>query len=133
MQATDAPDQKSKRRHGPLPRPAYQLRRNKISVFLTDEEYKEIRSRAARRNPAAYLRAVVLSHMPAQVPSINIQAYQELARSAANLNQIAHNLNMLWQESRLSGLADIEDIRAELAEFRIKLLGLKTQLDEEVQ
>lgn len=131
MQATDAHDQKSKRRHGPLPRPACQLRRNKISVFLTDEEYSEIRSRA--RSPAAYVRAVVLSRMPPQVPSINIQAYQELARSAANLNQIAHNLNTLWQEGGLSGLADIEDIRAELAEFRIKLLGLKTQFDEEVQ
>lgn len=118
-------EQKPKRRHGPLPRPSSEIRTTRISVYVTDAEAAEIRQRAVGRNPAAYLRSAVLSRLPVQVPEINRQAYVELARAASNLNQIAHSLNLLWQEGGLPGLAEIEDIRQELTDFRIRLLGLK--------
>lgn len=131
MQDIDEVTQKSKRRHGPMPRPGDEIRTVRVSVYFTPDEAAEIRRRAAGINPAAYLRSTVLGRRPIQIPKINREAYQELARSAGNLNQIAHSLNILWQEGGLPSLADIEDIKAELSEFRIKLLGVKAQLDEE--
>lgn len=102
-------------------------RRIRISYFLTESEAAEVRRRAeaAGTNPSDFSRSMVLGHTPKQVPQINVQAYRELARSASNLNQIARNLNKLWQSGGLPGLADIEDIRAELLDFRVKLLGMK--------
>lgn len=132
MKNADAVDQKpKKRRHGPMPRPGAELRKTRISVYLTSDEYSEVSRRAAGRNPAAYMRAAVLSRVPAQIPTVNIQVYRELARSAANLNQIAHSLNLLWQQDGMPALADIEDIKVELADFRIKLLGVKASMAAE--
>lgn len=116
-----------KRRHGPLPRPAEDVRRIRISVYFTANEATEVRRRAAKVAiaPAAYVRDSALRRLPKQVPEINMTAYRELARVAANLNQIARNLNTLWGDGGLPNLADIEVIRGELARFRDRLGAAK--------
>jgi len=40
-----------------------------------------------------YLRAAALHRLPPSIPAVNRQAWVELARTAANLNQLAHRLN----------------------------------------
>lgn len=122
-----------KRRHGPLPRPTEDIRRIRISVYFTTTEATEIRRRAANVEitPSAYVRDFALCRLPKQVPELNMTAYRELARVGANLNQIARNLNMLWREGGLPALADIEDIRVELARFRDRLGAAKASLEFE--
>lgn len=115
-----------RRRHGPLPRPAEEVRKTRVSVYLTDKETEQLQEKAgaASENISSYLRSAGLTRLAVQVPAINQQAYQDLARVKSNLNQIAHALNILIHEAALPILADISDIQSELAEFRKKLLGL---------
>jgi len=126
MKKLDIGNRESCRRHGPLPRPAEEQRKTRVSVYLTDKETAQLqeRSAAASENISSYLRSAGLGRLPVQVPAINQQAYQDLARVKSNLNQIAHGLNILIHENGLPILVDISDIQSELADFRKKLLGL---------
>ena len=135
MKKTDGENRKS-RRHGPLPRPVEELRRTRMSVFLTENESAEVRrwAEAAGENPSEFTRSILLGRggfsPKKRIPELNQKAYSELARSAANLNQISRNLNMLWQSGGLPGLAEIEEIKLELFNFRIKLIGMSAACAE---
>lgn len=134
MKKTDEENRKS-RRHGPLPRPVEELRRTRMSIFLTENESAEVRrwAEAAGENPSEYTRSILLSRGRSgcapkkRIPELNQIAYRELARSASNLNQISRNLNMLWQSGGLPGLAEIEQIKSELYNFRVQLIGLNAE------
>ena len=51
-----------------------------------------------------------------KIPELNAEAWAALSRSASNLNQIAHRLNMNMS-------VDIEEIMAGLCEFRRRRVG----------
>lgn len=51
-----------------------------------------------------------------RIPELNAEAWATLSRSASNLNQIAHKVNM-------GMYVDMGEIRAELSEFRQRLVG----------
>lgn len=51
-----------------------------------------------------------------KIPELNVSAWVALSRSASNLNQIAHKLNM-------GKNVGIEEIRLELGNFRRSLIG----------
>jgi len=107
-----------KPRRGPQPYPPEQLRTRRLNVYLTDCELAELerRSKKAGIRPPAYLREAALNRLPRTIPELNQAAWVELARSAANLNQIAHRLNVGEE-------VDLEEVREELAEFRMRLIG----------
>ncbi len=81
----------------PSPSTAPGRREVRYTLYLSPEELATLRERAARtKTPAlsAYIRQAALGRAPAQaIPTVNQQAYRELARLAANLNQVAHHLN----------------------------------------
>jgi len=63
-----------------------------------------------------YLRAAAVGRLPPVVPELNVQAWAELARVGANLNQVARSLN--------SGEAvEIEVVQRLLADLRVRLVG----------
>lgn len=68
-----------------------------------------------------YLRAAALGQLPTSIPALNIQAWQELARVGANLNQAQHAIN----EGRATALPldVLNELRASLAEVRAALIG----------
>jgi hypothetical protein len=66
-----------------------------------------------------YLRAAALHRLPPTIPAINREAWAKLARSAANLNQIARHLN----EVGPSGF--VNEVRAAVDVFRGDLLGVQ--------
>lgn len=72
----------------------------------------------------AYVRRVVLERLPPSVPAINREAWRELARAAANLNQLARYLNE-------GGRLDVGVVLSELAEFRRRLIGVQYEGDAE--
>ena len=79
--------------------------------------------RAAGQRQAAFLREAFLQRKTIVVPECNRKAWSELSRSASNLNQIAHHLNlsgMAAHELRL-----IADICTELSRFRASLVGAR--------
>lgn len=108
-----------KRRRGPAPTPEQQKRKKRISVYLTDVEYSELLSRVNHKDDLApYMRAQAFAGKTpysVKVPEINLQAYAELARAAANLNQIARSLNE-------GSPVDISTLQEALHAFRLGLI-----------
>lgn len=123
--------EKKKRRHGPTPRPAEELRSIKVSVFLTKNEAAEIRRRASviAVNPAAYLRTAGMKRLPRPIPSINLEAWASLARVAGNLNQYQAAIN----EGRACGYPPevMAELRDQVQALRRDLLGVAEMPEEE--
>ncbi len=79
---------KKKRRHGPPPRPAEEVRTNRVSVYFTDAELAELDGRCAGVGRGAWLRRAGLGQsLRPSVPAINHEALRELSGVAKNLNQ----------------------------------------------
>jgi hypothetical protein len=85
---------KKKRRHGPPPKPAEEVRTNRVSVYFTDAELADLDGRCAGVGRGAWLRRSGLGQfLRLPVPAINREAWAELARCAGNLNQAMKAVN----------------------------------------
>ena len=62
-----------------------------------------------------------LSQVPPTIPTLNREAWLELSRAAANLNQLARHLN----EGNEGAQHETGRITSELREFRAALLGIR--------
>lgn len=129
----DQNQEPKKRRHGPDPRPLEELRRFRVSVYLTAEEATALRQKAAASglHPGAYLRSAGLTRLPRTIPAINREAWLSLAKVAGNLNQYQSLLN----EGRTTGHPPeiIAELRAQVQALRCSLLGLVDAAEEEKQ
>lgn len=102
------------------------VRHSTIGVRVSDAEYAALRERAGRMGmtPAQWLRTAALSRRLPQppVPPVNREKYSELARLAANLNQLARASN----EGRPVTVADalLQQTIDEVRRLRLALLGL---------
>ncbi len=115
------------------------LRTHTLSVRVNAAEYAALAARrdaAGMREMGAYLRMAVLAQRPprAVVPVVNRQAWQDLARTASNLNQLTAHLNAgqrldatgtarLWETLTTLG----EEVRA----LRLALLGVAPEERED--
>jgi hypothetical protein len=102
------------------------VRRTSIGVRVSAAEYDALRAKAEQMGltPAQWLREAALARrLPSPpVPPINRQAYAELARLAANLNQLAHAAHTGRPVSVDSAL--LRSLRDEVQRLRLALLGL---------
>ena len=87
-----------------------------MSTRLNKAELEALDNRRDGKRRGAYLRACFLGNAPAPVPEINKKVWRELARAAANLNQIAIKLN-------LHDDVELRDVQAALRNFRINLIS----------
>lgn len=86
---------------------------------MSDQELQDLDRRRGKLRRGTFLRNVFLGKKePKQIPEVNRDKYIETARWAANLNQIAKQLNT-------AGVIEIEELRRILSEFRRSLIGLK--------
>lgn len=96
-----------------------------IGVRVSAEEYSRLRSKAEAMSmtPAQWLREAALTRrLPSPpVPPINREHYAELARLAANLNQLAKAAN----EGRVIPMDDelLRNVNKEVSRLRLALLG----------
>lgn len=101
------------------------LRVATIGVRVSPAELLLLRNKAEQMSmtPAQWLREAALTRrLPSPpVPAINREQYAELARLAANLNQLAHAAN----EGRAVTVTvtDLQALSAEVARLRLALLG----------
>ncbi len=108
-------DFKSKRKQDEIER--REVRGYKLRVMLNDEELAFLDTVRGRLSRAEAMRFMLQkSTPPASIPQLNAEAWVELARASANLNQLARHLNS-------GGAADAETIRLQLEEFRSALIG----------
>jgi len=121
-------------RRGGRPRKAAEERRTeRVALYLTPAERAELERRTAMtgwRDVGAYVRRAIIAQRPprATVPQLNIQAYGELARTTANLNQVTRHLNEGGQldAPTAAGLAVVlERLDGEVRALRLGLLGIK--------
>lgn len=108
---------KKNRTYGPAPLPPDQLRHKRLSVYVTDAEFAELKRRAdiVNMRVPAYLRECALNKLPPVVPEINKEAWLSLSKAAANLNQLSKQVNIV-------GMVEASLIMSELADFRQTLL-----------
>lgn len=126
-------DQLAPKRKGGRPRcdPAA-VRSFTIGVRVTASEYNELRKKAHHMHmtPAQWLREAALTRrLPsAPVAAINRDQYIELARLAANLNQLAHLAN----EGKCVTVANALLVRTadETQRLRLALLGVDRVKDD---
>jgi hypothetical protein len=98
-------------------------RRKRLSVFFNEHEYAAVvrLSEQIHIRPSELVRGKLLTGVvPIQVPQINLEAWQKLARVAANLNQIARFLN---EGMRL----DVRELSSILSEFRLSLVSASSK------
>jgi len=87
--------EKHRRRHGPQPL-ADDLKRTRcVSVRLHVGElaWLDEQRAAVQMQRGEYLRSAAMGKLPPTIPAVNREQWAELARTAANLNQIARHLN----------------------------------------
>ncbi|MEP7452166.1 hypothetical protein [Phyllobacterium sp. SB3] len=112
-----------KRRGGRPLVPDAERRRRSASIRFSPAESLDlaVAAGAAGLTLSAYLRARVLGHqVRGPVPELNRNAYSELARTTANLNQIAAHLN--------GGGAYSDDLRRLLESAARETRGLRLAL-----
>jgi hypothetical protein len=113
-------------RLGPVPAPEGELRIHCVSARLNGAELVQLDALRAmvHMQRGEFLRAASLHQLPPQAaPKLNRQAWAELARAAAVLNQIAHRLNLVAQGVAVA--PDISEVRSALADFRSALVGVE--------
>lgn len=108
-----------KKRRGKKPLPPEQSRTLRLSICFNAIEWRCIDDNRGSMSRAAWLRSSALGNNECRpkVPEINRQAYSDLARTAANLNQLVRYLN------RAQSL-EVGEIANVLAELRNRLLGI---------
>lgn len=127
---TTKPLTPTKRRHGPSPLPPEEQRRHPVSCRLTDAELKTLDARRGAVSRGEWLRLAALAAPPRIVPEVNKVAWSDLARTAANLNQLLKALNegRITVDDNREYYAALLDVRAKLNEVRSDLIG--RMLDE---
>lgn len=88
-----------------------------VSVRMNSEELRRLNIVRGKIRCGTYLRLMFNESSPVSVPEINQQAYAELARSASNLNQIAHHLNS-------KGDIEVTQVLNALRDFRLMIIGV---------
>lgn len=110
-----------------LPR---QVLRERFDLYLNESEREAIGAKARRLNMpvSTYIRKAALGQrIQAPPPAVNIRAWQEAARWASNLNQIAHAL----ASGTATGVdaAAIDQLSGAVRALRLQLLTHKAIAD----
>ena len=80
-------------RRGPVPLHAEDKRVNCVSVRLNNRELAMLDGKRGKFQRGEWLRIAALDQLPPTVPELNVRAWSELARLAANLNQAQASIN----------------------------------------
>lgn len=109
--------------------PSEDVREHCVSVRLNKAELTQLDSKRGGYRRGEWLRMAALHQLAPVYPEINKEAWRELARSAANLNQITKHLNTKAPESAISK-TELFSIRRSLGAFRDALSESQKKLDE---
>ena len=111
--------QKSNRRaRGRKPADPAKLRDFCVKVAISKEEIEKLDRIRGRYPRASWMRMSAFGFVPSKIPELNVQAWTELSKSAANLNQIAARLNQ-------RGMVEAAEVQSALKDFRARLIGLE--------
>ncbi len=120
-----------RRRRGPKPMPVADLRECCVSVRLNTKELAALDASRAlvKMQRGEYLRHASLGVLPPTIPAINREAWADLARVCANLNQYQHLLNA-GEASGHDPLV-IDQLHDQVQQLRFALLGINPHKEQE--
>lgn len=114
-------------------RPLARARRSRIvKIRMSDAEYATIKIRAGSMAVAAYLRVSGLDHrreMSRTIPAINAQAWRDLARTFANLNQAITSINSGKIPDDLRHI--VRQTMAAVTKLRADLIGVEKEWERD--
>lgn len=113
-------DLQKRSRRGPKPLPADETRTHCVSVRLNVVELAQLDSQRGEMQRGEYLRVAALHRLPPVVPEINKNAWVELSRLSANLNQYQAAINARRAPDQQVDIANLSD---QVAGLRNDLLG----------
>ena len=114
----------AKRKRGPEPKPAEQIRKTRVSVYFTVIELAELDARRGGYERSEWLRRAGLGRrLAAPIPAINREAKIELSRIARNLNQVTKSMNAAGQirDAELVGI--LAELNAQVSRLRGDLVA----------
>ena len=119
-----ATDQDRPARRGPKPLRVQDLREHCVSVRLNESEIFRLDALRGTLQRGAWLRLAALekSKIPFQIPGLNRQAWIDLSKLSANLNQAQTAINSGVQSSYPEEL--FIELREAVRQLRQSLLGL---------
>jgi hypothetical protein len=110
-----------KRGRGRKALPQAEKQRHQVNSRLTDAELAHVDAHRGGVTRGEWLRRAAFGHAPRTIPALNREAWIELSRAAANLNQLARNSHTF---------TDVNVIEA-LKFFRAALIGASLEADDE--
>lgn len=118
-----APSADRPRPRGPVPLSAADKRGHCVSVRLNRGELAQLDGVRGRFKRGLWLRMAALGKLPPTVPAVNVQAWAELRRLAANLNQAQQAINRGDGDPHQTEL--LEDLRKAIVVLRQELIGAR--------
>lgn len=115
----------SKRKRGRKPIADAERRKHAVTCRLTDAEAEHIDRLRGGMSRGEWLRLAALKRPPRVVPEANREAWAELARLAANLNQHQRAINEGHAEA--APAVDLAELRGQVQALRRELLGVSDE------
>lgn len=111
------------------PRLSVDQKRFRRDVWLNNGEWSAVIAHAKEAGlpTRTYCRRVLLRKHIRPIPELNREAWAELARLAANINQLAHHANA---SGELGQLVELQAVARQVAALRLQLIGADTDEDE---
>lgn len=117
-------------KRGPAERPVEEKRETRVSVYFTPAELAELDARRGGTGRGEFLRSAGLGRrLAAPIPAVNREAWAALARTAANLNQIARSMNAAGQVHDDDLVGIIAELHGQVSRLRGDLVGVH-QVDQ---
>ena len=110
-----------RRPRGPVPLSAADKRGHCVSVRLNGGELAQLDGVRGRFQRGQWLRMAALDQLPPVVPAVNVKAWAELARLAANFNQAQLAINRGSGDTHQIEL--LEGLREAVSALRRELIG----------
>lgn len=104
--------------------PENEKRKHAVTCRLTDDEKTKVDQLRGAITRGEWLRRAALGKPPRMIPELNRQAWVELARLTANLNQLARAVN---EGKRDLPQVDFESLRELTQQLRLELIGGKSE------
>lgn len=116
------------RKRGRKPIPESEQRRHGVTCRLTDAERDFVDSARGSVTRGEYIRRAALDAPPRVVPEVNREAWAELARMSANLNQFMRHLNA---GQKPTATVRLQELRDAVDALRADLIGLDREASDE--
>ncbi|MBE1427214.1 hypothetical protein H4684_003904 [Desulfomicrobium macestii] len=111
-------------KRGPAPKPDEEKRQVRVSVYLTPAELSELDQRRGGMERSEWLRRAGLAkRLAPAIPAVNREAWAALARTAANLNQIARSMNAAGQLRDADLVGILAELHGQVQALRSDLVG----------